>query len=283
MAVHTTGTSAKAWAPDVTTFAPADAVPEALILQTSTVAGSVEGDAPAVRCAYVDDADAEFVAEGADIPESDPALSEVLVYTGKISQLVRLSREQFEQDGTEDRLAVSVGRAVTRRANTAYLTQAAPAVGETTPPAGILNITGITAGGAVTGNLDVLVDLLATLQGNDAEPSHIITDPTGWATLRKMKTDATDSNESLLGAGTTDATRMLLDLPVVVSPAMTAGTGLVVDRTAVVSAVGSVLVAVSEHVYFTADSIGLRCTWRIGWNVVRPERIGSFTITPPAP
>jgi hypothetical protein len=55
-------------------------------------------------------------------------------------------------------------------------------------------------------------------------------------------------------------------------------TGLVVDRNAVVSAVGQVKVANSEHAAFAADSVLLRATWRIGHVGVRPNRIGVFTI-----
>jgi hypothetical protein len=43
---HTISTSAGAWRPDVYTFAPTDVVPDALILQCSTVAGEIEGDEP---------------------------------------------------------------------------------------------------------------------------------------------------------------------------------------------------------------------------------------------
>ena len=73
----TTGNSAKAWAPDVYTFAPADVVPESLYLQCTTVAGSIDGDEPAVRVAYVDDDSADFVAEADEIDESQPTLAEV--------------------------------------------------------------------------------------------------------------------------------------------------------------------------------------------------------------
>ena len=51
VATETTTTSAKAWAPDAY-YAATDAVPSALILTTSTVAGQVDGDAPVVRVAY---------------------------------------------------------------------------------------------------------------------------------------------------------------------------------------------------------------------------------------
>ncbi|WML63206.1 phage major capsid protein [Rhodococcus sp. AH-ZY2] len=281
MATETTLTSAKAWSPDITAFAASEVIPDALVLQTSTVTGRIEGDEPAVRVAYVDDAAAQFVAEGTEIPEDDPALSEVLVHTGKVAQLVRLSREQYSQTGTAQMLSESVRRAVIKKANEAYIAQAAPVAPAVTPPAGLLNVTGIEAGGAVAGDLDALVDLIATLEGNGATPTHILLAPDAWASLRKFKT-ATGSAQTLLGAGTTDATKSLLDLPVLVSSAMTAGTGLVIDKSAVVSAVGEVQLAVSDQVYFNSDSIGLRCTFRFGANLVRPDRVGTFTVTNPA-
>ena len=281
MATESTINSAKAWSPDVTAFAPADAIPDALILSTSTVTGRIEGDEPAVRVAYVDDAAATFVAEAATISEANPALSEALVHTGKVAQLVRLSREQYGQDRTAEMLAQSVRRAVTKKANEAYLAQAAPVSPAVTPPAGLVNVTGIESGGAVAADLDELVDLIATLEGNGATPSHILLAPDAWASLRKFKT-ATGSAQSLLGAGTTDATKSLLDLPVIVTSALTTGSGLVIDNTAVVSAVGDVQLAVSDQVYFDSDSIGVRCTFRFGANVVHPDRIGKFTVTDPA-
>jgi HK97 family phage major capsid protein len=278
MATETTLTSAQGWSPDVTAVDPADAVPDALVLLTSTVAGHVEGDAPAVRVTYVDDAAADFVAEGEVINEADPDLAECLVYTGKVAQLIRLSREQWVQDSASTMLSASVARAVTKRANQAYLAQAAPTAPAITPPAGLLNVTGIVDGGAVADDLDALVDLMATLEGNDGAPTHWILSPTAWAQLRKIKT-ATGSAASLLGAGTADTVKMLLDLPVLVSSAMAANAGMLIDSTAVVSAVGDVQVAQSEHAYFSSDSIALRCTWRFGQNVVKPNRIGKFTVS----
>ena len=107
----TTVNSAKAWAPDLYEFAPADVIPEALILQCTTQAGRIEGDAPSVRVAYVDDDEATFTAEGQVIDGAEPSLSEVLVHTAKITQLVRLNREQYAQEGTADQLSQSVARA----------------------------------------------------------------------------------------------------------------------------------------------------------------------------
>lgn len=282
MTTITTPVSAGAWRPDVHTFAPVDAVPAAAILQCTTVGGRVEGDAPAVRAAYIDDDDAQFTAEGAEIGEADPALSEVVVHTAKITQLVRLSNEQWSQDQTAEQLAQSVARAVTRRADRAFLAEPAPTAPAVAPVAGLANTTGLVDGGEVTKNLDTLVDLVAELETNLATPTAIVVNPLTWAALRKFKVGTTTSaNESLLGAGTNDAAPMLLSLPVLVNIAVPANTGFVVDSTAIVSAVGDVRVASSEHQYFSADSIALRATWRIGHAVVRPERIGKFTVGTP--
>lgn len=281
MSTLTTVGSASAWSPDVYKFAPADAVPAALILQCSNVAGEIDGDDPAVRVAYVNDDDAQLTAEGAEIPEGDPQLAEVLVHTSKVTQLVRLSNEQWKQAGTAEQLSQSVARAITRRGDLAFIAEAAPTAPAVAPVAGITNVTGIVNGGPVAGNLDTLVDLVAQLEDNLATPSHILVDPLGWAELRKLKVGGQGVNESLLGAGTTDAARMLLSLPVLVNPAVPNYTGLVVDRNAIVSAVGQVRIANSEHQYFSADSVAVRATWRIGHAVVRPNRIGTFTIGEP--
>lgn len=273
----TTINSAGAWRPDIYTFAAADALPDALILQCSTVAGEVEGDEPICRVAYVDDDTAQFTAEGDEIPEGEPALSEKLVHTAKVTQLVRLSREQWMQQSTPEQLSASVSRAVTRRGDIAFVAEPAPVGPAVAPVAGVFNTSGIVDGDEVSESLDALVDLVAVLESNLATPSHIILDPLGWAELRKLK-QGTELHSSLLGAGTTDAKPMLLSLPVLVNPAMDPHTGLVIDRQAIVSAVGSVQVANSEHALFAHDSVLLRATWRFGHVVVRPNRIGKFTI-----
>lgn len=280
MATIITPGTASAWSPDLFEVAPRDAVPSALVLQTSTVAGHVEGDAPSVRVQYVDDDTAGFVSEGAAIDEGDPDLAEAVVHTGKISQLLRLSREQFHQPNAQVLLSESVARAVTKAANVAYVQQAAPSSPAVTPPAGLLNITGIVDGGAVDGNLDGLIDLQAVIAGNDGIASHVLLSPSAWASLRKFKA-ATGSAQNLLGAGTEDTVPSLLNLPVIVSNAVPADTGLMLDSRAIVSAVGPVQVATSEDVYFASDSVGLRCTWRFGATTVRPNRIGKFTVTDP--
>lgn len=266
------------FAPNVKTFASTDVIPDALILQTSTVAGNVEGDAAVVSALYVDDTQAGFVPEGSPIGQSDPAMSSVAVRTGKIGTLLKVSRELWQTTGVSEQLATSVSRSITKAANSAYLTQAAPVAPAITPPAGILSDAGLTAAAApISGDLDGLVDLLATLEAKGATPSHILIDPIGWAALRKLKS-ATDSNLSLLGAGVVDSAHLLLDVPVIVTNAMPASSGLVVDKSAIVSVVGPVSISNSEHLYFDSDTIAVRATWRFGATPVRPERLGTFTV-----
>jgi hypothetical protein len=73
---------------------------------------------------------------------------------------------------------------------------------------------------------------------------------------------------------------MVLGQPVLKSRFITAYGGLVIDSSAVVSAIGPVSIGVSEHALFAKDSVQLRATWRIGWGVTRPDRIGKFTTEP---
>ena len=255
----TTLTSDKAWSPDQTAFAPVDAVPDALILSCSTVSGDVNGDEPLLRVAYVRDDEAAVTAEGVEIDESEPALAEVLVATAKITQLVKLSNEQYGQTNTASQLAQSVSRAVTRKANLLFVSQVAPTPPALAPCAGLVNVANVVQGDEVSESLDILVD------------------PLGWGEISKLKVGSA-YNQSLLGAGTADTEQRLLGLPVVIDPSVPDYSGVVLDRNAIVSAVGQVQVATSAHQFFSSDSVLLRATWRTGHQVVRPERIGTFTI-----
>lgn len=283
MSTISTVEAASGWAADQYTFAPADLIPDALILQTSTVAGAVDGDDPAVRVAYVKDDPnaANFIAEAAPITEGDPDLDEVVLHTRKISVLIKVSNEQFGQPQTAAQLAASAARSIVRKADSAYLAQAAPTPPAVAPATGLWNVDDLIEGDPVDGSLDALVDLLAAIEAAEGHPSHILLDPVGWATLRKIRTGE-DYNSTLLGSGTHDSPRMLLSLPVIVNAAMPALSGLVVDKSAVVSAVGQIRAANSQHEEFSSDVTTIRVTWRTAHGVMRPERLGKFTIGDPS-
>jgi HK97 family phage major capsid protein len=272
-----TTNSAYPWRPDLTTFAPQDVLPRAAIFYASTVSGRIEGDQPSLRVAYIVDDDAEFVAEGDEIPEGDPALNEAEIFTRKFAQLVRLSREQYSQVSTPDQLAASVARAMTIKADQAFLTQTVPTSPAVAPVAGLTNTSGLVTKSGVSTSLDALIDLEAALRANLAMPALWVLAPTTWAALRKLKIGSS-YNSTLLGAGTDDADPRLLSMPVLVNNQMPSLTGLLVDPTAVVSAVSDLTIAVSDQSYFSSDSYGIRATMRTGHVVPRPNRIGLFAL-----
>ncbi|MCH9729888.1 MAG: phage major capsid protein [Actinomycetia bacterium] len=272
MTTRTTTTSAFAWRPDEKFFAANEVVDDALIMKTATKAGVVDGDMPVVRVAYLDDTDADYYDEASEIDETDPDLAEITVSTRKLAQLVRVSSEQYRLEETAEQLSGSVARALIRKADADYITG--------TDPVGLANIAGTVEAGSLGTDLDALVDLIATIESNGGKPSHIVVDPLAWASIRKIKWDTTDSNASLLGAGTLDVQKMLLGLPVIVNRFVGAHSGVVLDKEAVVSAIGPVSVAVSEHAGFSSDTVVLRAIWRIGWNIVRPNWVGSFDTEP---
>lgn len=274
MSTATTKTSSPGWSPDVQAFAPEDVIPEALIMQASTISGRIEGDAPVVRVVYVEDADADFVDEGADIDESDPELAEVEVATKKVAQLVKISREQYVQTGTAGLLSASVKRAVIRKANAAFVAQVAPTPPAVAPPPGLINIPDVLADFApITTNFDPITDAVAAIEQNEGTASLLLASPLTWAALRKIKTASGSEVPILTQSGD------VLEVPRLKSTAVPLGKLLVVDKGAVPSAVGDVLVATSDQVYFKSDSIAVRVTFRLGWNAVRPDRIAVLDVS----
>lgn len=278
-----TPTSAVAFRPDITTFEPTTVLDQAAILKHSTISGQILGDAPSMRVAYIADDEAEFVSEGAEIPESEPDLAEIVVYSSKIALLTRLSREQYGQIGTPEQLGAAISRAMTHKSDNAFLAQPAPNPPDVAPVAGLFNQTGVIAKTGIADNLDLLIDLVAEVEANLAHPTVWLMAPATYAALKKMKTltagEATvSSNVSLLGAGTEQAVPMLLSIPVEVRPQMATGTGLLIDSSQVLSTVGPLEVAVDHSAYFSSDGVGIRATWRHGHGLPRPERTGKFTL-----
>lgn len=270
---HTTTTSAKAWSPDLHVFDPGDSVPQSLILRAATVAGTIEGDEPRVRIAWANDAAATFVPEGAEIPEADPTLDEVTVATGKVSQLLRVSREQHAQAGAAGLLSQSVARAITRKADEAFMGAEGEGVNDLD---GILRTAGVHTG-TIGADLDALADAFGEIEAAGGSPSVIVASPSAWSALRKLKTGE-GSSAALLGAGSADQERLLFGVPVVTSPSVPAGDLAVVDATAVAAAVGTVQVATSYERFFESDSVALRATWRIGWAVQHADRLAKLTV-----
>lgn len=273
---NTTTNVAQGWAPNVvSTFNPDDMLGEALIVTAATRAGEVEGDAPTVLVPYVSsDPDAGFVAEGEQIALQDVGASQIVIGTDKVAVVTRVSRELTNQPGASERIAQSLRRSLTVKADTAFLTNA-------TDPTGLLSMAGVATagdlGGATDPNLFAAYDAVAAIEADGGQATQLLVNPTDWATLSKLP-EADGSNRSLLADVHDAARRSLAGVPVIVHAAVTQGTALMLDRSEVVAAYGQMELARSEDAFFQHDAVGIRATWRIGWNVVRPARLQLLTI-----
>lgn len=270
MAITTTGNSPKGLFPDQT-FNPAGIIPEALFFRVGTNAGNIEGDAPAVRVPYIkEDVTAGFVPEGTLIPEPETDLDELVIHTQKLAILSRMSREAATNATAETLLSTSMARAVTVAADKAFLSNAAA-------PTGLLNTPGLVDAGAVTTNLDTITDAITGIEANGGRASSIILDPISWGYLSKLKTQDT-SAQPLLGAPANATGRQLSGLPVFTSSQMPTGSGLVIDNSNVLTVAGNLMLAKTPEAFFQYDAIGYRVVLRLGWGVLRPDRLAKFTI-----
>lgn len=267
------------WALNVHGVAPEKVIPQALILQTTSKAGFVEGDAPAVLVPSMNvDDDVNITAEGANITEADPDRSQTEIHTVKIAHLMKVSREQVAQPDALDVIIKAIKRAMIVKANQKFLTQPAPTAPATYPPAGLLAAANSTDAGEIEDNLDALVDAIAAIEGlPGGQASHIIASPESYAVVRKMK-KGTASNESLVGAGVQAGVKTLLDLPVLTTSEMPEDQIVVVDKELVLSAYGDVMIARSDDFYFGSDNVALRGTFRFGVKPVDKRAVQVLTI-----
>ena len=266
----------KAAFPDSTLVDPGNSIPNALILTQSLPSGTIGGDEQTTRIAYVnDDPEAEYVAEGNEIPSKDPRITELLVYTRNVGLITVASNESYKNNGVPEMLGTSLARAITDKADKAFLSDPAPASGQH-GFTGLINTPGIIDAGNITDSLDPIIDAIATIGTNRGTPSTIIAGYDSWAYMLKLK----DKNgKSLIAPDVANSpTPSLYGIPVVLTSALTANSVLIIDRTQIVSALGSVSTAVSSERYFEKNSVGIRVMFRFGFGVVRPNRIAKLTV-----
>ena len=255
------------------TFPSAEVVPDSLILQIATVTSAPEGDVPVVRVPYVEnDPTVGFVKEGEEIPTANPKLNEVLIQTKKLAILSEQSREASSYDESALAISTSLQRAITMKADHAFLNSEAD-------PTGLWNLAGVIDAGTVTDSFDPFTDAIMGIEANMGKATAIVIDPASWGALSKLKYT---SGVLQLGSPAEQASRTLFGLPVYVTPSMEAGHALVVSREDLIAAVGQIGLNISTEAAFRADSIVYRAIWRIGWNVVHPDRMAKVAITLPA-
>lgn len=271
--IITTGTGKEGLWPG-STFYPAQTIaPDALIFSQTSVGGTISGDGPVARIPYIKDGlDAAIVAEGTRIAETDPDLSEMYVHTHKIAILTPISNEAADYAQTTSLIQAGMVKAITDKADRLLLQgDEAGIKGLALTPdmidAGDIN--------AATG-LNPLLDAIGKVGDNGGSPTGIIMGYSTWASLLKL----TDRNDRPLIATdmANSPTPAIYGIPIILNMQTPAGTILLNDSSQVLSAASQAAVATSDQAYFANDSLAIRVTMRLGFGVLRPNRLARLTI-----
>jgi HK97 family phage major capsid protein len=249
---------------------------ESVAMQVSTVltTGSHAMNIPVVT----DDPGAAWVAEGAEITPDDGTFAETAVTPAKVAGLTIISRELADDSSPAALQIVGSGlaRSIADQVDRAFFgALAAPA------PAGLEAVVGVTAIAAPLAfeDLDPFAAAISAAETVGTTITSFVANPTDALSLAQLR-DETGSNRPLLGTDPTVPTRrVILGVPLLTSPHVTAGTvwALPRDRTMVIRRQEVDLQASSEA-YFSSDRIGVRAIMRIGFAfphaaaIVRIER-----------
>lgn len=226
------------------------------------------------------DAAAAWTNEGGEIAFSDPTFDNVTVTPSKIAGMTRVTNE-LAKDSSPAGLDL-VGQSLTRNLATQIdaaffgnLAAPAPKGLESLPPGAIDEHGAYTYGHssvfwgntAAPTSLDPLVEALAVADAQGTNVTAFVTDPATAAALLKLRTDSTDSNVLLLGSdATTQVTRRVLGVPLLVNIAVKPGTIWALDKSLTLAVVRSQPeLAFDSSLYFGSDSVAVRVTMRIGF------------------
>lgn len=250
---------------------------QSVAMQTATVVptSSSEFRFPVV----VDDAAAQWLSEGEDIPLTDPTVDEVVARPKKIASLTKVSRELAEDSSPEATALVgaSVARDIAKKIDQAWFA-ASTAKG----PAGLASLIGTAqsvAGGAYT-NLDALAEALSLIEDVGGNPTAFVSNSSTVLALSKLK-KTSDSNEPLLSPNlATGATqrieRQLLGVRLHSTPDTNLEDDVVwaYDRAKVFVVLRrDVDLAVDPSFFFGSDSLAVRCTMRIDFAFPHPQSV----------
>jgi HK97 family phage major capsid protein len=218
------------------------------------------------------DPTAAWTAEGAEIPVTDPTLTELVVTPTSVKGLVVISRELAEDSSPAAAEVVGAGlaRDVARKIDTAW-------VGDLAAPAqkGLNSLVGVTAvsagsiaGGTVYVNLDPVSEALSRAEEVGATVDTLVMSPATALRLARIKTAPTGSNEPLLhGRDVTEpGKRTILGVPVLVQPDVAADVIWAYDSSRVFTVLrDDVDVRSDSSVYFSSDRVAVRVVARVGF------------------
>jgi len=226
------------------------------------------------------DAASAWVAEGAEIAPSDPAISELVVTPPKVAGLVVISSELANDSSPAAAEVVgnSLARSIAANIDAAFFGNlSAPA------PAGLGSLTNTSVSRIVAGtsptNLDAFAQAIAAVEQDGATITAFVANPADALTIQTLKS-ASGANTPLLGIDATNGTaRQVLGVPLLVSPKVAAGTiwGLAAQRGYTVMR-EDVQLVVDSSVYFTSDRVAVRATMRVGFGFPTPKAVAKIAL-----
>ena len=254
-----------------------EAVPGCIALDTriATLGPVIEGDAPSIRLPFVAvQPMAGITKKGKAITESTPGLSELVVRTVKVGLLTEVSREAYSHEQSASSITDSARRAVTRQLDTILLakktaTDNGPGIAHTH---GISNIDATGYAQA----LDALLDAIAAVAEQGANPTAIVMNFATWAKLLKVKGE---DGRGIVSSDVANAPQAsIYGIPLVINGATPADTILVLDSSTILVSLGNVYADVADGDAFRRDSLQIRITCRLGWGSINAAQIGKVTI-----
>ncbi|GAA3284463.1 phage major capsid protein [Nesterenkonia halobia] len=263
MAMNTTG-AAGAWLPDSTGNLIIQPVGrESVALQALGGPVLVGETSSSYRVPLVTaDPSAGWVAEGAEIPLSDAALGEVSKKFSKIAGLTRISAELADDSdpAAAEQIGAGIARDIARTLDAAFFGTNG---GSADQPEGLEDLTGanvITTSGTAWENVDPFIEALYGAEEVGATVGAFVLNPTDALAVSRLKESDT-SNRTLLTPDATEASRRLLaGVPMLVSPAVTAGTawGIPADGRLQVAVRQDVQVESDRSVFFSSHEVAVR-------------------------
>lgn len=226
------------------------------------------------------DPTASWVAEGAEIDVSGATVDDLVVTPTKTAGVVIITKEASEDTtpAAAELLGQRLAQAVSKNIDTAFFgTKGSDPV----RPAGLEDLAGVTnvPAGTAWKDLDPFTDAQAAVEGLGLGISNFVANPADAKALAKLRVQA-GSNLPLLGTDPTQPTRRQINgVPLLVSPAVTAGTiwGIPTERAYVVRR-SDVELTKDASVYFTTDRIAIRATLRIGFAFPQPAAIAKIKL-----
>jgi HK97 family phage major capsid protein len=249
---------------------PLRALSTAIQVSTEVTTASPKFRLPVVQL----DAAANWLAEAADITETDPTIGEEVVTPQKVGALTKVSNELANDSSPAATSVVGDGlvRSIARKVDLAFFANTT-ALG----PNGLQSLTGIatvTAPGSAWSNFDWALEAQSQLE---RVGSTVTAFCASFETVRQLSevksfTGTITSNQPLLNAGDGDVTttqpRNIFGVPLFSLPGGTIDDGVVwaLDRAKVYAVIRQdVGVVVDPSFYFGSDSLAVRVIMRIGF------------------